>query len=177
MKRSDAIQNKTDIIKTAIRLFRKQGLEVSLTEIAKEVGISRMTFYRHFPDKKAIVAAIFHHNLDRLATYANRQGEDDQNFFKLLQTVLRQRVEYNLYIPYIDRNEGISTSDKLFQIFEKPIERAKASGLIRKDFNGRSDLLLLIMMMGGAASHYNIPSSNHTTDRTIQLIMEGIIMK
>ncbi|AZA76059.1 TetR/AcrR family transcriptional regulator [Chryseobacterium sp. G0186] len=177
MKRSDAIQSKTAIIKTAIRLFRNQGLEVSLTEITKQAGVSRMTFYRHFPDKKAIITAIFHYNLDRLAIYSKRLEKDNQAFLKLLYLLLKKRVEYNLFVSYMDEKQGIPTSDKLFKLFENPIEKAKSAGLLREDFNGRSDLLLLIMMVGGAASHYNVPGCDHTTERTIQLIMEGIIKK
>lgn len=59
VNRADSIQNKEAILKTAMRLFRTRGIDISLTEIAKETNVSRMTFYRHFPDKNAIVLAVF----------------------------------------------------------------------------------------------------------------------
>jgi len=177
MKRADAIHNNTALIKTALELFKKKGPDVPLTEIAKQAAVSRMTFYRHFPDKSAMITAIFVYTLDRLATYAARLEDNDQAFVKLLDILLKKRVEYNLLVPYMEEKDGIPTSDKLFKLFAKPIENAKASGLLRTDFNGTSDLLLLIMMMGGSLSNHNIPDCKYTSERTIQLIMEGIIKK
>lgn len=42
----------TDILSTAKRLFWKHGVRrVSVEEICKEAGVSKMTFYRFFPNK------------------------------------------------------------------------------------------------------------------------------
>lgn len=44
----------------AIRLFTERGVaEVSLADIAREVGLARNSLYRYFPDKAHILAAWF----------------------------------------------------------------------------------------------------------------------
>lgn len=85
VNRADSIQNKEAILKTAMRLFRTRGIDISLTEIAKETNVSRMTFYRHFPDKNAIVLAVFQYNLNELNKYAQKLQDNDDAFYFLLK--------------------------------------------------------------------------------------------
>lgn len=41
---------------TALRLFERDGFtEVSVAAVAKEAGVSHMTFFRHFPTKESVV--------------------------------------------------------------------------------------------------------------------------
>lgn len=173
VNRADSIQNKEVIVTTAIQLFQRRGIDISLTEIAKEANVSRMTFYRHFSDKNAIVLAVFQHNLKELDKYAQQLQDNDDAFYFLLKKVLIQRVEYHNFLPYIDAEGQVLTSSMLIEIFEKPIQRAKEKKLLRNDFSGERDLLLLISMMGGAVTY--IQTLDKTAiERTLELITDGI---
>ena len=52
--RADALRNRERIIDTAREVFREQGYEASLDEIAKRAGVAKGTIYLHFKDKQAL---------------------------------------------------------------------------------------------------------------------------
>ncbi len=52
-------QKQHDIISTGKDLFWKHGFKrVTVEEICREAGISKMTFYKYYPNKQALVMAI-----------------------------------------------------------------------------------------------------------------------
>lgn len=48
-------------------LEERQGDDIGLREVARAVGVSATAVYRHFPDKAALLRALAHAGLDRLA--------------------------------------------------------------------------------------------------------------
>jgi AcrR family transcriptional regulator len=57
------------LIKTAIRLFKKQGFEnTSVDQIAEEAEVSRSTFFRYFGSKEMVA---FPHHAQHLETFQN----------------------------------------------------------------------------------------------------------
>ena len=62
------------LLDTGLRLLRSRTADdLSLRELAREVGVSAAAIYRHFPDKGALMAALAREGLERLAT-AQRQA-------------------------------------------------------------------------------------------------------
>lgn len=69
----DDLQNSTkyqDILKTAHDLFWKFGIKrVTIEEVCKEAGASKMTFYRFFPNKielaKTVIDSIFNESVEK----------------------------------------------------------------------------------------------------------------
>jgi AcrR family transcriptional regulator len=55
------------VVAAAIRLFNERGVhDVSVADIAAEVGLARNSLYRYFPDKAHILAAWFRHTITPL---------------------------------------------------------------------------------------------------------------
>ena len=53
-------QTREKILLSALALFSERGIrQTSVNEIAYRAGITRVTVYRHFPDKKELVLAAF----------------------------------------------------------------------------------------------------------------------
>jgi AcrR family transcriptional regulator len=57
------------LIETGLSLLQTRTADdLSLREVARSVGVSATAVYRHFPDKSALMAALAHEGLARLAT-------------------------------------------------------------------------------------------------------------
>jgi AcrR family transcriptional regulator len=59
-----------DIIETAFRVWGRQSYQsTSLTDVARELGVSKPSLYRHFKNKKALFDALFESFFDRYAAF------------------------------------------------------------------------------------------------------------
>jgi AcrR family transcriptional regulator len=65
--RADAKRNRDAILQAARTAFASEGLAVALDEVARRAGVGPGTLYRHFPTKEALVEAVVHDRLRRLA--------------------------------------------------------------------------------------------------------------
>jgi AcrR family transcriptional regulator len=61
-QRANSEQTRTQIVETALSLFREQGFDATtIREIAARTGLSLGATYYYFPSKDAIVAAYYNH--------------------------------------------------------------------------------------------------------------------
>ncbi|GII57711.1 TetR family transcriptional regulator [Planotetraspora thailandica] len=67
--RADARENRARIIEVARDAFTASS-DASLNSIAKKAGVGPGTLYRHFPTREALMLAVYHHEVERLAEYA-----------------------------------------------------------------------------------------------------------
>lgn len=171
MQRKDAVENHQTIIKTANKLFTKYGHEVSMATIAKEAKVGRATLYRNFPDKSALVVAIFYKNIKILKRFSEKNEHDNNAFYKLIAIVFKQRLEFNSFLSYIPVEEEDKMINQVCELFRIPVINAQKNGKLRTDFDVDHDLILLIAMLGGALL-YNTKET--TYNRSMQFILEGI---
>jgi AcrR family transcriptional regulator len=68
--RRDAAENRDRLVAAAVEVFDTQGLDASVTEIARVAGVGMGTLYRRFPTKDALVEALVHDQLDATITIA-----------------------------------------------------------------------------------------------------------
>jgi AcrR family transcriptional regulator len=75
-------------------LFWKHGIRrVSVEEICREAGISRMTFYKHFEDKDAVIRAILQTlENEGLEQYRNIM-KSDSSFPEKVKALVRMKTE------------------------------------------------------------------------------------
>ncbi|MBI4679196.1 MAG: TetR/AcrR family transcriptional regulator [Elusimicrobia bacterium] len=82
------------VVEAARRLFFRHGIKrVPVEEICQEAGVSKMTFYRHFPDKTAVALRV----LEDIVAGMRRQMRDiemeDAPFEVKLKQILETRLE------------------------------------------------------------------------------------
>ncbi|MGA8245534.1 MAG: helix-turn-helix domain-containing protein [Nocardioides sp.] len=70
--RADAVRNRERLVDAAREVFREQGYDASLDEVAKRAGVGAGTLYRHFPSREVLVDAIMQSWVDRVNDAADK---------------------------------------------------------------------------------------------------------
>jgi len=70
--RADAQRNRERLLEAAKQAFAAAGPDVGLDEIARRAGVGIGTLYRHFPNRDAIVEAVYRREVQQLADAATR---------------------------------------------------------------------------------------------------------
>ena len=70
--RADAQRNRERILQVARAGFMQHGAAASLDEIARRAGVGAGTLYRHFPTREALIEAVYHAEVNKLAEAGTR---------------------------------------------------------------------------------------------------------
>ncbi|MGD9961601.1 TetR/AcrR family transcriptional regulator [Nocardioides sp.] len=70
--RADAQRNRDRIVEVARVVFREQGYDASLDEVARRAGVGPGTLYRHFPQRENLIDAIMQSWVDRVTDAADK---------------------------------------------------------------------------------------------------------
>ena len=76
--RADAKRNYDRIVEVAREVFREQGYDASLDEVAKRAGVGPGTLYRHFPQRENLLDAIMQSWVDRVGEAAEKALADER---------------------------------------------------------------------------------------------------
>ncbi|MCZ0990953.1 TetR/AcrR family transcriptional regulator [Streptomyces diastatochromogenes] len=157
--RSDAERNRGRIIAAARTVFGRDGLNASMASVARETGVGIATLFRHFPTKEDLVAAVFS---DRMDAYADAVAValDDPDpwhgFTGYIETVCAmQAADYGfadvLTMTFPTAKALEKRRDEAYEAMVRLINRAKAAGRLREDFDP-SDLVLIHMANAGVVN-------------------------
>ena len=153
--RRDAERNRKRILRAAGEVFAERGLGVTLDEIARHAGVGVGTVYRRYPDKHALIDALFEERLDALAAVAEESLADPDAWRGLvsflerafeLQAADRGLKELMCGTPH-GRDRVADARDRLKPLGDALVARAQASGQLRADAAG-PDLPLIHLMIG-----------------------------
>ncbi len=64
--RADAQRNRERILEIARLAFTRHGSAAALDDIARRAGVGPGTLYRHFPNREALILAVYQHDVQRL---------------------------------------------------------------------------------------------------------------
>ena len=71
-KRADARRNYEKVLSAAREAFLEGGEATSLEEIARRAGVGIGTLYRHFPNRQALLEALYADEVEELSRSAAR---------------------------------------------------------------------------------------------------------
>src|SRR5580698_9158602 len=69
-KRADAQRNSDALLKAALAVFAKFGVDAPVRDIAEKAGVGVGTVYRHFPQRSDLIVAVFQQEVDDCADAA-----------------------------------------------------------------------------------------------------------
>lgn len=179
--RADAVRNRLLLLATAKAVFAAKGAEASLDEIAQIAGVGPGTLYRHFPNRDALVVAVYRNETEQLAVAADRLTEERPPVEAFREWLL-------LFFNYVATKHGMhellnSTlmsvdlrSESMLQInraVAKLVGGAVASGDIRSDIDPK-DLLFAII---GVAKFSSDGDREETARRLIDILITGVRVK
>src|SRR6266540_593039 len=152
--RRDAERNRQRILDAARELFTERGLAVSLNDIAHHAGVGVGTVYRRFPDRVQLIEALFEQRLEQIRELLEAALADPdpwQAFIRFheqgleLQAADRGLRELLLGAPGAPERLT-KLSDQLRPLLAELVERARAAGELRADFEPE-DLRVIHLML------------------------------
>jgi AcrR family transcriptional regulator len=150
-KRADARRNYEKVLAAAREAFAEGGEATSLEEIARRAEVGIGTLYRHFPNRQALLEALYVNEVEELSRSAERlDGEDPwealNGWFERLITYLATKralaAELTNYLaPDAPLFQACRAS--LFASGEPLLGRAQEAGVVRRDVEF-SDVLHMV---------------------------------
>jgi AcrR family transcriptional regulator len=135
-----------DIYKTGKHLFWKYGMKrVSIEEICRESGVSKMTFYKYFPNKVELAKTILTDLMEASILMVDQLIESDIPFSEKLEKLFLMKLEGSRdlsmeFIKDIYKNpeSGLvhhmeELKQKSLAVIVKFYQTAQKQGSIRKD--------------------------------------------
>ena len=175
-KRADARRNYDKVIAAAREVFAERGASTSLEEIARRAEVGIGTLYRNFPNRQALLEAVYVGELEGLCNAAREL--DNLEPWDALVSWLHRFVGYmatkqalaHELLDYVDREAPLFKSCRtmMYQAGEPLLERAQAAGAVRPD----TDLSEIIQMVGGIAKIQGADTAQ--IDHILDIALDGL---
>ena len=178
--RRDAERNRQRILQAASKVFTTRGLQVTLDDVAREAGVGVGTVYRRFPDKEALVDALFEAKLDAVVALAEQALDEPDSWTGLVNLLegaaaelardrgLRQLFMFATY----GRDRVDLARTRMQPVVTKVIERAQRDGKLRADL-GPTDMPMIQFMLGSVAE-YSGEARPELWRRYLTLLIDGL---
>ena len=178
--RRDAERNRQRILAAAADVFTERGLDATLDEVARAAGVGIGTVYRRFPDKESLVAELFRDRIDALVTVAEQAcavpdpWQGVTGYLEYAATALagdlglRQLMMFGTY----DRDQVCYARDRMSPVVTRLVERAKASGDLRPDFQA-ADVKMIAFMLSSVAE-YAAAAAPTIWRRYLAMLIDGL---
>jgi AcrR family transcriptional regulator len=139
--RVDAERNRQRILAAAAALFAERGVDVSMDDIAAAASVGVGTVYRRFPDREALIEALFEDKVARIAKFATEALEIEdpwEAFLTFFRTAARMQAQdrgLREVLLSADRGqERVAEIRKTIRpIATQLLQRAKDAGAVRED--------------------------------------------
>ena len=176
--RRDAERNRLRILEAAREVFAERGFDASLDQVAAHAGVGVGTVYRRFPDKDALIDALFEERIGDVAAAGQRAlGASDPweglvDFLQYASAVqARDRgLRQALLSRGADKTER--AREKFIPIVAELVTRAQQAGSLRADLDPL-DLPLVDLMVSTVADRTR-QVSPEIWQRALTIIIDGL---
>lgn len=157
--RADAARNRERVLAAAAELFAARGLEATLDDIAAHAGVGVGTVYRRFPNRDALVEALFEQRLDAIVAIAETAAAEPDSWTALCSLLERLCevivTDRGLHEVFVCRQGGDGTTvvrERMTPIVTAVFDRARAEGHLRADALP-TDVPLILHMVAATAEY------------------------
>ena len=175
-KRADARRNYDKVLAAAREAFAEGGESTALEEIARRADVGIGTLYRHFPNRQALLEALYVGEVEEMCrSAAELDGSDPWEalegwFEQFIAYVGTKRALAAELSNYLDQDaplfQGCRTS--LFAAGEPLLKRAQEAGVVRPDVS----IAEVIQMVVGIAK---IPASEPgQNEHILRIALDGL---
>ncbi len=178
--RADARRNYERLLTEARVCFAAHGTDASLEDVARRAGVGIGTLYRHFPNRQALMSAVFEDAVGELLA-RSRELRDAPQPCAALVSWLREMVthasEYRglaralMAVTYDDTSALARCSGPIREAGGALLFRAQEAGDVRGDVE-IGDLLQLTHAIALAAE--GNPGDPELADRLLTLTLRGL---
>src|SRR3954467_3833842 len=176
-RRADARRNYEKVLAAASEEFAEGGQATALEEIGRRAGVGIGTLYRHFPNRQALVEALYLEEVEEVCRSAIEQpaGADpwwalNGWFGRFIAYLATKRARAAELLNYLDRDAELFKASRaaLFEAGEPLLRRAQDAGVVRRDV----DIAEVIQMVMGIAK---IPAGDQRqTEHILRIALDGL---
>jgi AcrR family transcriptional regulator len=140
-KRADARRNYEKVLAAAREAFAEGGESTALEEIARRAGVGIGTLYRHFPNRQALLEALYVNEVEAVCRSADQlDGGDPWEalsswFDRLIGYLATKRALAAELMNYLDKDAPLFADCRtsLFAAGEPLLKHAQDAGVVRSD--------------------------------------------
>jgi len=175
-KRADARRNYEKVLAAAREAFAEGGESTSLEEIARRAGVGIGTLYRNFPNRQALLEALYTDEVEEVCRSAEQlDGTDpweDLNAWleRFIAYIGTKRALAAELLNYLDHDAPLFQSSRasLYASGEPLLQRAQQAGAVRPDVT-IADVMQMVM---GIAK---LPAGNPSqVEHLIRIALDGL---
>jgi AcrR family transcriptional regulator len=177
--RADARRNREAVLAAARKLFRDQGLDAQMPDVARVAKVGVGTVYRHFATKDELIAALVADHFERLAAKMRESLEDDDPWAGFCAF-----IRFTAWIQAEDRGlcevmgsrpemmDGAARGAGLPGLADQMVKRAQRSGALRKDLTWE-DVGMIACGLGPIAQTTGGPATGRWP-RLVEIVLDGL---
>lgn len=185
--RSDARRNRDQILRVAKEIFAARGLAVPMEEIAREAEVGVGTLYRRFPDREALIRAVFRDSVRAVAVEATDALAEEPTAWDALVRVFRLSAQLRLSLPVSHSHQHSPAAEEMlradeeisslrrgtFEVLEKLVRRAQREGSLRRDV-GVGDLVMLFVSVVHQTHGLTGEPARLAPGRVLAIMLDGL---
>ncbi len=175
-KRADALRNYEKVLAAAREAFAEGGESTALEEIARRAGVGIGTLYRHFPNRQALLEALYLNEVEEVCRSATELERDDawealsDWFDRLMGYFATKRALASELLNYLGQDAPLFQQCRasLYSAGEPLLKRAQEAGAVRPDVEF-SDVMQMLIGIG------KVPASDPAqTEHIFRIALDGL---
>jgi AcrR family transcriptional regulator len=175
-QRADARRNYEKVLAAAREAFAEGGESTALEEIARRAGVGIGTLYRHFPNRQALIEALYLDEVEEVCrSAAELDGADPWEalngwFERFIGYLATKRALAAELLNYLGPDASLFQACRasLFAAGEPLLERAQQAGVVRQDVT-IAEVIQMVIGIG------KIPAADPgQTEHILRIALDGL---